>query len=167
MVRFLHISNLHLDRAFSGVSMFSDGALQVIRESTFVAWQKIVQYAIDERPDFLLIVGDSYDGTMRSLRAQKAFQQGMLQLEAHQIPVILSYGAADYAEGEWARFALPTNVTVLPTKTTTITLPIKDETLAITGLAMQLAKCQPHFSIHTQKLKQNNFILVCCMAVGR
>ena len=133
MVRFLHISNLHLDRAFSGVSMFSDGALQVIRESTFVAWQKIVQYAIDERPDFLLIVGDSYDGTMRSLRAQKSFQQGMLQLEAHQIPVILSYGAADYAEGEWARFALPTNVTVLPTKTTTITLPIKDETIAITG----------------------------------
>lgn len=133
MVRFLHSSDLHLDRPFKGLSELSDSALQAVRQSTFSAWQKIVQYAIDEQPDFVLLVGDSYDGSMRSLRAQKELQKGLQQLQAYNIPVIISYGASDYAEGEWARFTLPDNVTVLPTKTTTLTLPLANESIKLTG----------------------------------
>lgn len=133
MVRFLHSSDLHLDRPFKGLSELSDSALQAVRQSTFSAWQKIVQYAIDEQPDFVLLVGDSYDGSMRSLRAQKELQKGLQQLHTHNIPVIISCGANDYTEGDWARFTLPDNVTVLPTKTTTLTLQLANESIKLTG----------------------------------
>lgn len=136
MVRFLHISDLHIDRPFKGVTDLSLHALQVVRQSTFLAWQKIVQYAIEQQPDFILLVGDNYDGASRSLRAQQALQQGFEQLQAHNIPVIVSYGAHDYTDGVWSRFSYPDNVISMPSKTTTITLPIEGG-VKITGCSYQ------------------------------
>ena len=76
-VRFLHIADLHLDSPFKGISAIPKNRWKDIRESTFHAFSNIIAYAIEHKPDFVLIVGDIYDGENRSLRAQHLFQQGM------------------------------------------------------------------------------------------
>lgn len=115
-IRFFHVADLHLDSPFKGITSMPNHQLKTLRDSTFEAFQKLIQKAVDEKPDFILIVGDIYDGEDRSLRAQHRFQQGMEVLEQHQIPVFLCYGNHDHLGGQWTRFRLPSNVHVFDKK---------------------------------------------------
>lgn len=111
-VRFLHIADLHLDSPFKGISAIPKNRWQNIRESTFEAFTRIIEYAVENKPDFVLIVGDIYDGENRSLRAQHLFQKGMDALHTAGIPVFICYGNHDHLSGSWVRFQLPDNVYV-------------------------------------------------------
>ena len=91
-IRFFHVADLHLDSPFKGITSMPDHHLKTLRNSTFDAFQTLIQSAIQEKPDFILIVGDLYDGEDRSLRAQHKFQQGMEVLNNHQIPVFFVMG---------------------------------------------------------------------------
>lgn len=134
-MRFFHVADLHLDSPFKGVTSMPDTQLKALRDSTFEAFQTIVQTAIKEKPDFILIVGDIYDGEDRSLRAQHKFQQGMEALNACQIPVFLSYGNHDHLGGKWTRFQLPPNVHVFPEKAEKVHLNIRQQDVYITGFS--------------------------------
>lgn len=112
-----------------------DKVFQQLRNSTFDAFSTLIRKAIEEKPDFLLIVGDIYDGEDRSLRAQKLFQNGMEQLSKHKIPVVISYGNHDHLKGKWTRFALPENVYVMPKETTKLVLNIRDLKVNIYGFS--------------------------------
>ncbi|WP_396631579.1 exonuclease SbcCD subunit D, partial [Lysinibacillus sp. D4B2_S17] len=70
----------HLDSPLQGLFGLSEHILKNIRSSTFHAFDKIIQKAIQEKPDFLLIVGDIYNGENRSLHAQRRFQDAMEKL---------------------------------------------------------------------------------------
>ena len=134
-IRFFHTADLHLDSPFKGMSDLPDKAFEQLRNSTFEAFATLIQKAIEEKPDFILIVGDIYDGEDRSLRAQKIFQDGMEQLGQHKIPVVISYGNHDHLKGKWTRFSLPENVYVMPPKTTTLVLNIRDVQVNIYGFS--------------------------------
>ena len=112
-----------------------DPQLNALRESTFEAFQTIIQTAIKEKPDFLLIVGDIYDGEDRSLRAQHKFQQGMEILHKHMIPVFLSYGNHDHLGGKWTRFQLPPNVHVFQSEAEKVHVNIRQQDVYITGFS--------------------------------
>lgn len=109
-IRFIHTADLHLGSPFTGMKGLRKEQWKQLKDSTLNAFDRLVQYALDEKPDFVLIVGDIYDGEDRSIRAQARFQQGMQQLSEQKIPVILSYGNHDHLSGNWTRFELPDNV---------------------------------------------------------
>ncbi|WP_142828746.1 metallophosphoesterase family protein [Planococcus soli] len=109
-IRFIHTADLHLGSPFIGMKGLGKEHWKKLKDSTLDAFDRLVQYALDEKPDFVLIVGDIYDGEDRSIRAQARFQQGMQQLSEQRIPVILSYGNHDHLGGKWTRFELPKNV---------------------------------------------------------
>lgn len=134
-IRFFHTADLHLDSPFKGMSALPKERLQELRNSTFAAFDRFIQYAVRERPDFIVIVGDIYDGEDRSLRAQAHFQKGMEQLFDKNIPVILSYGNHDHLNGKWTRFELPPNVHVLPKQTKQVTLQIRETAVHIYGFS--------------------------------
>lgn len=134
-IRFFHTADLHLDSPFKGMSELPEKGFEEIRNSTFEAFSRLIQDAIDVKPDFVLIVGDIYDGEERSLRAQKIFQKGMEQLAEHQIPVIISYGNHDHLKGKWTRFSLPDNVFVMPKDTTKFVLNVRDTQVNIYGFS--------------------------------
>lgn len=134
-VRFLHIADLHLDSPFKGISAIPKNRWKDIRESTFHAFSNIIAYAIEHKPDFVLIVGDIYDGENRSLRAQHLFQQGMERLQAEGIPVYICYGNHDHLSGNWVRFQLPENVYVFGESVETKTLKLNGEIVHITGFS--------------------------------
>lgn len=135
VIRFFHIADVHLDSPFKGVYGLSEQALQQLRDSTFTAFERIINYAVERTPDFILLTGDLYDGENRSLKAQRCFQDGMERLFEHNIPVILSYGNHDHLNGQWTRFALPSNVHVLPEKTSRVELMIRGQRVYIYGFS--------------------------------
>lgn len=109
-IRFIHTADLHLGSPFIGMKGLRKEHWKKLKDSTLDAFDRLIRYALDEKPDFVLIVGDIYDGEDRSIRAQARFQQGMKQLAEQEIPVILCYGNHDHLSGNWTRFELPNNV---------------------------------------------------------
>lgn len=134
-IRFFHVADLHLGSPFKGLTSMPDHQVKTIRDSTFVAFQTLIQTAVQERPDFLIIVGDIYDGEDRSLRAQHKFQQGMEMLNNHQIPVFLCHGNHDHLGGKWTRFQLPSNVHVFQEKTEKALIQIRQQDVYISGFS--------------------------------
>ena len=134
-IRFFHVADLHLDSPFKGVTSMPEQQLKTLRESTFNAFQTLIKTAVQEKPNFILIVGDIYDGEDRSLRAQHKFQQGMEELYAHQIPVFLCHGNHDHLGGTWTRFQLPPNVHVFQKKTEQAHIAIGQQDVYITGFS--------------------------------
>ncbi|WP_313893090.1 DNA repair exonuclease [Psychrobacillus sp.] len=134
-IRFLHIADLHLDSPFKGISAIPKNRWQNIRESTFEAFTRIIEYAVENKPDFVLIVGDIYDGENRSLRAQHLFQKGMDALQTAGVPVFICYGNHDHLSGSWVRFQLPDNVYVFGENVETKWLEVKGKNVQITGFS--------------------------------
>ena len=50
--------------------------------ATFDSYRNIIDLCITERVDALLVAGEIYDGADRSLRAQRAFIDGLRSLDA-------------------------------------------------------------------------------------
>ncbi|WP_394121644.1 exonuclease SbcCD subunit D [Planococcus donghaensis] len=109
-IRFIHTADLHLGSPFVGMKGLRKEQWKKLKDSTLDAFDRLIQHALKTKPDFILIVGDIYDGEDRSIRAQARFQQGMQQLAEQKIPVIISYGNHDHLSGNWTRFNLPENV---------------------------------------------------------
>ena len=134
-LRFIHAADLHLGAPFIGMRGLKKEQWQALKDSTFTAFDRLVDYAVKEQPDFLLIVGDIYDGEDRSLRAQHRFQLGMQRLHENGIPVIISYGNHDHLSGKWTRFELPENVFAFDSAVSQFRLEIGNETVCITGFS--------------------------------
>ncbi|WP_210471266.1 DNA repair exonuclease [Sporosarcina sp. 6E9] len=134
-IRFLHAADLHLDSPFKGMTGMQVDQLVSLRNSTFAAFERLISHAIHTKPDFVLIVGDIYDGEDRSLRAQLKFQEGMKKLSDAHIPVVISYGNHDHLSGRWTRFELPSNVYVFKEKVEQVTLNIRGDQVNIYGFS--------------------------------
>lgn len=97
--RFIHTADLHLDSLFAGMKGLSDNIRHHLRESTFGALTQLVEVAIAEQVDFIVISGDVYDAADRSLRAQLSLQAAFDQLGYHGIHVYLIHGNHDPLDG--------------------------------------------------------------------
>jgi DNA repair exonuclease SbcCD nuclease subunit len=72
MFKFLHTADLHLDSPQLNLDQY-DGAPTHLRNPTRRALDKIVELAIDEGVQFLLIAGDLYDGDCRNFQTPLHF----------------------------------------------------------------------------------------------
>lgn len=109
-VSFIHAADLHLDSPFKGLANTPKFVFDEIRESTFVALERIVSVAIDKAVDFVLIVGDLFDNERQSLKAQIRLRKAFEKLEKHHINVYLSYGNHDHINGNIYPVTYPENV---------------------------------------------------------
>ncbi|NMA90091.1 MAG: DNA repair exonuclease, partial [Amphibacillus sp.] len=72
-IKFIHAADLHLDSPFKGMSTLPSSLYQELKSSTFSALDNLVKLAIDEAVDFVLIVGDLFDQSLRSVYAEMQF----------------------------------------------------------------------------------------------
>ncbi|MFX3624153.1 MAG: exonuclease SbcCD subunit D [Ectobacillus sp.] len=108
---FIHAADLHLDSPFKGMEASVPSALfERMKESTFRSFARIIDKAIQERVDFVVISGDLYDAEMRSLRAQVFVREQMRRLHAYNIPAYIIHGNHDHVGGSWAAIEFPDNV---------------------------------------------------------
>lgn len=108
--RFIHTGDIHLDSPLQGLSGQDGQSADRIRTATRAAFSNLVEYAIDEAVDFLIIAGDLYDGEWRDYRTGLFFVSQMARLSQAKIPVYLIYGNHDAESQITKRLTLPQNV---------------------------------------------------------
>lgn len=109
-MRFIHAADIHLDSPLVGLSAYQDAPAALLRTATREAFANLVQHAIDEQVDFLVIAGDLYDGSWKDFNTGLFFVAQMGRLQRARIPVFVLFGNHD-AESEMTRkLAMPDNV---------------------------------------------------------
>ncbi len=111
-IKFIHAADLHLDSPFKGMSTLPSSLYQELKSSTFSALDNLVKLAIDEAVDFVLIVGDLFDQSLRSVYAEMQFLLACEKLAEADIPVYLSYGNHDYLNAKNRTLKYPDNLHV-------------------------------------------------------
>jgi DNA repair protein SbcD/Mre11 len=112
--RFIHCSDLHIDSPFKGLASQVPSLTEHLRESTFRAFYNIVKLALEEKVDAVLIAGDIFDGTDRSLQAQLKFRRGLLELSEKGIPSFIVHGNHDPSNSWSHTLDWPESTTIFP-----------------------------------------------------
>ena len=127
---FLHAADIHLDSPLKGLVGQEGAAAERIRTATREALYQLVDLAIKENVDFLIIAGDLYDGDWPDYKTGLFFVGQMGRLNKEGIPVYLLHGNHDAESQITRRLELPDNVHVFGTR--------KPETLSIGELNVAL-----------------------------
>ena len=111
-VRFVHTADLHLDAPFQGIGEASERVGRALAESTYEAFRRVVDTALERDADFVVIAGDVYNARDKSVRAQLRFREQVKRLAEAGIDVFVAQGNHDPAGGWSAGLALPGNTHV-------------------------------------------------------
>jgi DNA repair exonuclease SbcCD nuclease subunit len=110
MLRFLHAADIHLDSPLKGLERYEGAPHEEIRQATRRALANLVQLAVDEAVDFVLIAGDLYDGDWKDYRTGLFFVSQMAMLREASIPVYVIAGNHDAMNKMTRSLPLPKNV---------------------------------------------------------
>jgi exonuclease SbcD len=129
---FLHAADVHLDSPLTGLSRYDGAPVEAIRGATRVALRNLVDRAITDAVDFILIAGDLYDGDWKDYNTGLYFIAEMSRLQERDIDVFLVAGNHDAASQISRRLRLPDNV-VLFAKDEAQTCLLDDLDVAVHG----------------------------------
>lgn len=93
--RFVHAADLHLDSPFKGLAELPNELREQVLQSTFTAWDKLVDLTIRCGADALLLGGDLFDGAHRTLRAEWRLRRGLDRLGEAHVQVFIIHGNHD------------------------------------------------------------------------
>ena len=116
MVKFIHAADIHLDSPLKGLETHEDAPVEEIRGAARRAFDNLINLAIEEAVDFVLIAGDLYDGDWKDYNTGIFFVSRMGQLSKAGIRVFIVSGNHDAASQITKAMPLPDNVTVLSHK---------------------------------------------------
>ncbi|MBK7237600.1 MAG: DNA repair exonuclease [Sterolibacteriaceae bacterium] len=152
-MRFIHCADIHLDSPLRGLERYGGAPVEEVRGATRRAFENMVQYAMRERVDFVVIAGDLYDGDWPDFNTGLFFAKGMAQLGESGIAVYVVRGNHDAASKLTRSLPLPKNVHLLPEKApTTLTddnlgLAVHGQSFATAAVLEDLAAGYPQ-SVH-------------------
>jgi DNA repair protein SbcD/Mre11 len=95
--RFLHAADIHLDSPLHGLSRYEGLPVEDIRSATRAAFDNLVQFAINEAVDFVVLAGDLFDGDWRDMGTGLYFARMMGRLNQVGIPAFVLAGNHDAA----------------------------------------------------------------------
>lgn len=110
--RFIHAADIHLDSPLTGLAGVEGPAAERIRTAPRAAFERLVERAIQEDVDFLVIAGDLYDGTWKAYSTGLFFAAQMGRLNQAEIPVFVLHGNHDAESELTSPLVLPGNVRV-------------------------------------------------------
>lgn len=109
MVRFLHAADLHLDSPLRGLQRYEGAPTEQIRSAPRKAFQNLVQLALREQVQLVVIAGDIYDGDWQDHNTGLFFVRQISQLTNAGIHVIAINGNHDAARQMTRTLPLPRN----------------------------------------------------------
>lgn len=116
MIKFIHTADIHLDSPLKGLEVHDDAPVEEIRGATRRAFDHLIELAIEEDVDFLLIAGDLYDGDWKDYNTGLFFAARMGRLQKAGIKVFIVSGNHDAASQITKAMPLPDNVTIFSSK---------------------------------------------------
>lgn len=108
-MKFLHAADIHLDSPLKGLEEYEGAPIDVIRGAPRRALENLVDLAIREAVDFVVIAGDLYDGNWRDFNTGMFFVLQMSKLRDAGIRVYLIAGNHDAINTMTRTMRLPSN----------------------------------------------------------
>lgn len=131
-MRFLHAADLHIDSPLRGLNRFEGAPVARLRGATRQALTRLVDLAIDEKVDFVLIAGDLYDRDWQDFHTGLFVREQMVRLGRAGVKVFIVQGNHD-AQGVISRqLPWPDNVKVFSSRSAE-TVRLDDVRVAIHG----------------------------------
>ena len=122
-LRFVHAASLLVDHQLHDVGPVDDDLRPSLIDATVTAFERLIEVCVDQEVDFLLLTGDTFCESDRSLRARVALREGFEILRETGIEVFVVPGPLD-PPSAWQEFAeLPDNVSLF--------VPATDEPTAV------------------------------------
>ena len=109
-IKFIHTADIHLAKELSYNAISAADSNNIFLEAGRKAFKNLVQLAVKEKVDFILIAGDLYDREARSIKASRFFLKQTQYLKENNIDIFIISGNHDPAGVENEVFELPDNV---------------------------------------------------------
>lgn len=138
MFKFLHAADIHLDSPMHRLAAYEGAPVEELRQATRRAFENLIEHALFESVDFLLIAGDLFDGDWRDYNTGLHFVSQVNRLKDAGIPVFIISGNHDAASKVTKSLRYPENVIVFPSDMPS-THVIKSLGVAIHGQSYETA----------------------------
>jgi exonuclease SbcD len=112
-IRFIHTADIHLGSLLHVTGDLPSNMDEVVKNATFIAFERICSFAAEKHADFIVISGDLYDREARSVKASEFFSRQCAMLAEEGIPVYVIAGNHDPLSEQSEIIALPENVHIL------------------------------------------------------
>ncbi len=143
--RFLHTADLHLDSPLRSLALKDSELAGLIGNASRSVFESIVGICLEERLDALLIAGDLFDGTLRSVKTAAYLSRQFRRLDEAGISVYMIRGNHDAeASAVTKQLDLPPSVHVFSGKGGMVRLD--DKGVAIHGISFA-KKTMPETSL--------------------
>jgi DNA repair protein SbcD/Mre11 len=96
-MKFIHAADIHLDTPLQGLVHYAGAPIHEIRNATRRAFEKLLDAALDNQVDFVIIAGDLYDFGLKSFESALFFNRQMTRLKDAGIDVYIIHGNHDTA----------------------------------------------------------------------
>lgn len=94
-MKFIHAADIHIDSPLKGLCFEENDAANRLRLATREAFAKLIDLAITEQVDFIIIAGDLFDGQWPDMRTGLWTAEQFRRLREHNIRVYLIRGNHD------------------------------------------------------------------------
>jgi len=108
--KFIHAADLHIDSPLHGLERYEGAPIDEIRGATRRAFDNLVDLAISESVEFILLAGDLYDGDWKDYNTGLYFIERMGRLRDADIKVFIIAGNHDAASQISKHLRPPDNV---------------------------------------------------------
>jgi exonuclease SbcD len=112
----IHTADIHLDSPLAGLPEYEGAPHDAVHLATRRALSNIVNLAIDESADMVIIAGDLYDGAPRDQNTGLFLCSELARLRRAEIEVVIAHGNHDAESVITRRLPLPEGVRTMPTK---------------------------------------------------
>lgn len=94
-VRFIHTADLHLDSPLRSLAARNEALADLFQHASHTVLTRLVDLALKESVDALLIAGDLFDRDQRNVPTAMVLQRELSRLESANIPVFIIWGNHD------------------------------------------------------------------------
>jgi DNA repair exonuclease SbcCD nuclease subunit len=115
-LRFIHAADIHLDSPIRGLGAYEGAPVEAIRGAPRRALVNMVELALSEGVDFVLVAGDLFDGDWKDYNTGLFLSAQMSRLREADIPVFIVSGNHDAASRITKYLRMPDNVRILSSK---------------------------------------------------
>lgn len=155
-MKFIHTADIHLDSPLRGLSAYPDAPFERLRSATRHAFKRLIDVALEEKVDFMVIAGDLYDGNWDQFNTGLFFVRQMGRLKAANIPVYVVLGNHDAQSRMTRSLHLPDNVKVFDSKKAQ-TFLLDDLQVALHGHSFKVAATTENLAVNYPVAKEGWF----------
>ena len=133
-MKFIHAADLHIDSPMIGLDRYEGAPVERLRGASRQALIALVDLALEEEIDLVLLAGDIYDGNWADFRTGLFFREQMLRLSRAGIRVFVVKGNHD-AESQITRQLPDVDGVHVFSSTKAETIELVEHGVAIHGLS--------------------------------